>query len=343
MRAVVKYKREDGNTEIRDLPVPELGPEDVLIKVAYIGICGSDPHMFRNQVSYVMNIPFTFGHEFSGVIEKVGSAVTAWKPGDRVTAETHAQFCGRCQMCRTNNYRFCRERKGYGASADGAYAEYVKAHQRILHRLPDTLSLRDAACTEPTCIAYNVVISKTPVAAGDSVVVIGPGGIGLLSANLARLAGAKDVVVVGGPGDDGRLETAMKFGATAIVRHGEDAMKIKAGMNEGYGADLVVDAAGPAATLKLAIDLVRPDGMINKVAWGPKPIDFSLDPVIQKGVTLQGSFSHTWDIWEKCIGIMASGAIDFDTFVTHELPLEQWREGFELVESRRGLKVVLKP
>ena len=121
MRAVVKYKREDGNTEVRDVPVPEIGPSDVLVKVAYIGICGSDPHMFHNQVSYPMAVPIILGHEFSGTIEKVGSDVKNWKPGDRVTAETHARFCGKCVLCKTNNYRFCRERKGYGFGVDGAF------------------------------------------------------------------------------------------------------------------------------------------------------------------------------------------------------------------------------
>lgn len=343
MRAVVKYKREDGNTEVRDVPVPDVGSEDVLIKVAYIGICGSDPHLYHDNVSYYVKFPLIPGHEFSGVVERVGAAVTAWKPGDRVTAETHARYCGRCLMCKTNNYRFCTERRGYGAGVDGCYAEYVAAPQRIVHRLPDAVSLRDGACVEPLAVAFNVVVAKTPVLPGDSVVVIGPGGIGLLCCRLASLAGAKDVVVVGGPGDEERLAIARKFGATETIPHGGDVMRAKAAMNGGYGADLVVDAAGPAATLKMAIDLVRPDGRINKVAWGPKPIDFSLDPLIQKGVTLQGSFSHTWDIWEKCIGLLEAGRINLDEFVSHELPLDDWLKGFELVESRRGIKVVLKP
>ena len=343
MRAVVKYKQEDGNTEVREVPVPEIGPEDVLIKTAYIGICGSDPHMFHNHVSYPMAIPLILGHEFSGIIERVGDKVEGWKPGDRVTAETHARFCGRCVMCRTNNYRFCRERKGYGFGIDGAFAEYVAAPQRILHRIPDNLSLKDASCVEPLCVAYNVAVVKTPVKAADSVVVIGPGPIGLLCAKMAAVSGAADVVVVGGPGDEARLDAAFRFGATAVVRHGEDPMKAAEGMNEGYGADVVVDAAGPAATLKLALEMVRPDGMVNKIAWGPAPVDFSLDRIIQKGIHLQGCFSHSWEIWDKCLHLMDSGAVDLSAIISHELPLEEWREGFRLVESREGMKVVLKP
>lgn len=342
MRAVVKYAREDGNTEVRDVPVPEIGPDDVLIKIAYTGVCGSEPHIFHNNISYLLNVPVILGHEFSGVVEKVGANVAAWKPGDRVVAETHARICGHCMMCRTNNFRFCRERKGYGSAVDGSYAEFVRAHQRILHTVPDPVSLRDASCVEPMCVAYNVVVAKSRVRAGDSVVVIGPGPIGLLCAKLARMSGAKDVVVVGGPGDEERLAFSLGFGATAVVPYGGDAMAEAAKMNGGYGADLVVDAAGPAQTLSLAMEMVRPDGVINKVAWGPAPVNYSLDRLLQKGIRLQGSFSHTWDIWEKCIGLMASGAIDMGRIISHELPLEDWRKAFELVETCKCLKIALK-
>ena len=124
---------------------------------------------------------------------------------------------------------------------------------------------------------------------------------------------------------------------------GQDAVNVAAKFNEGYGFNSVIDAAGPAATLKLSMELVMPTGIINKVAWGPKPVDFSLDPLLSKGVTLQGSFSHSWDIWEKVLVIMGQGQMPLDALITHELPLEGWKEGFDLIESRKGLKVVLKP
>jgi len=345
MRAVVKYLREDGNTEVRDVPVPETGPSDVLVKVGYIGICGSDPHMYHNQVSYPMAIPLILGHEFSGTIEKVGTDVKKWKVGDRVTAETHARFCGKCVLCKTNNYRFCRERKGYGFGVDGAFAEYVRVPERILHAVPDSVTLRDASCTEPVCVAYNVVIAKTGVKAGDCVAVLGPGPIGLLCAHMAKLAGASHIAVFGAPGDEQRLVIAKQYGATEthLLDGSSDPKSVAAKFNEGYGFNSVIDAAGPAATLKLSMELVMPTGIINKVAWGPKPVDFSLDPLLSKGVTLQGSFSHSWDIWEKVLVIMGQGQMPLDALITHELPLEEWKRGFDLIERREGLKVVLKP
>ena len=345
MRAVVKYLREDGNTEVRDVPVPETGPSDVLVKVGYIGICGSDPHMYHNQVSYPMAIPVILGHEFSGTIEKVGADVKQWKPGDRVTAETHARFCGKCVLCKTNNYRFCRERKGYGFAVDGAFAEYVCVPERILHAVPESISLRDASCTEPVCVAYNVVIAKTGVKAGDSVAVLGPGPIGILCVLMAKIAGASRIVVFGAPGDEKRLDIARLYGATETytLDGATDPKAVAAKFNEGYGFNSVIDAAGPAATLKISMDIVMPTGIINKVAWGPKPVDLSLDPLLSKGVTLQGSFSHTWDIWEKVLVLMAQGQTPLDALITHELPLEEWKHGFDLIERREGLKVVLKP
>src|SRR5690554_4680538 len=131
MKAVVKYAMEDGSTEVRDVPVPEIGPADVLVEVDSIGICGSDPHMHHNNVSYPVEVPLILGHEFSGIIIKTGSRVENFQEGDRVTAETHAEYCGKCLMCRTNDYRLCKDRKGYGFGVDGAYAQYVKVPERI--------------------------------------------------------------------------------------------------------------------------------------------------------------------------------------------------------------------
>ena len=122
MKAVVKYDNVAGATEVREVPVPAIGPDDVLVETAYIGICGSDPHMHHNKVSYKVNVPLILGHEFAGTIAEIGSNVKGWQIGDRVASETHADYCGKCVMCGTNNYHVCRERKGYGFQIGGAYA-----------------------------------------------------------------------------------------------------------------------------------------------------------------------------------------------------------------------------
>ena len=344
MKAVVKYDNVAGATEVREVPVPSIGPDDVLVETAYIGICGSDPHMHHNKVSYKVNVPLILGHEFAGVIAEVGANVSGWKVGDRVTSETHADYCGKCVMCRTNNYHVCRERKGYGFQIDGAFAKYVRVPSRILHKVPENVSLKEAALTEPLCVAYSSLVKHSPLKPGDLVVIIGPGPIGLLCTKIASILGASDIVVVGTDGDDARMEIAKKMGATMTINSSQqDPVPIIMGMRDGYGANLVVDAAGFSPTLKLSLDVVRPCGQINKIGWGPGPVGFSLDQLISKAVALQGTFSHTWDVWEKCLVLMGERTVDLGEVITHELPLDQWQKGFDLMETKEGLKIVLTP
>jgi len=344
LKAVVKFDLKDGATELREVPVPQIGPDDVLVRVEYAGICGSDPHIHHNEVNYKINVPVILGHEFSGVIEEVGRNVKDFKVGERVTAETHADYCGKCLLCRTNNYHLCRERKGYGFHVDGAFAKYVKVPTRILHRLPENVTLKEAALTEPFCVAYSSLVKHSNIKPGDLVVIIGPGAIGILSAKVASIMGAGDIVVIGTPEDKKRLEVAKEFGATEVfTEFNEDVKRYVQDIRDGYGADIVVDSAGVSETFRMAMDLVRPAGQINKIGWGPTPLGFSLDPLISKAVTVNFTFSHNWDVWEKCLILMNKKMIELEKLVTHELTIDHWKEGFELVESREGLKVLLKP
>jgi L-iditol 2-dehydrogenase len=344
MKAVVKYENKPNATELREVPVPRIGEGDVLVEVAYVGVCGTDPHMHSGSVVFDFNCPFILGHEFAGKIVEAGKRVGTFKVGDRVTAETHADYCGQCALCRSNNYHLCRRRMGYGFHCDGAFTKYVRVPQRILHSVPESVSLKVASVTEPFCVAYKSVVCNSTVNPGDTVVVIGPGPIGLLCMEMARLQGASEIVAIGTEGDDQRLKLSKHYGATiAINSSQEDPLpKIKA-LGDGYGAELVVDTAGPAETLKLSMDAVRPNGQITKIGWGPKPVNLSLDPLIAKSVTFKGHFSHTWDVWEKCLTLMGKGQVDLDRLITHELPIDKWEEAFELAETKKAMKVVLTP
>ncbi|MGA2802578.1 MAG: zinc-binding dehydrogenase [Verrucomicrobiota bacterium] len=344
MKAVVKYADVPGATDLRDVPVPDIGKTDVLVEVAYVGVCGTDPHLHRNASAFKFERPFILGHEFAGTIAKTGEDVTGFSIGDRVTSETHAKFCGKCALCRQNNYHLCRERKGYGFHVDGAFTKFVRVPERILHRVPKNVSLREASITEPFCVAYKALVSNSKIIPGDTVVVIGPGPIGVLCVKMAQLCGAGEIIVVGTKGDDKRLELSKEFGATIIINGAkDDPLKNILSLGDGYGANLVVDTAGIAETLKLSMHAVRPGGQITKIGWGTKPVNFSLDPIIAKSVTLKGHFSHTWDVWEHCLTLMNKGMIDLNKIITHELSLDQWEKAFELVETKKAMKVVLKP
>lgn len=344
MQAVVKYEKGPLRTELREVPIPQIGPSDVLVKVEAVGICGSDPHIHKETFAFAVSIPIILGHEFSGVIVEAGKEVKGFREGDRVTSETHAAYCGRCALCRTGNYQVCKERKGFGFHVDGAFAEYVRVPEMSLHRLPDTVSFVTGALTEPLCVAYNAVVEKTRVRPGDAVAVIGPGPIGILCVEIARLSGANPVVAIGVSADAQRLELASAMGATHCINSdADDPVAAVMQITSGAGVDAVIDAAGAGETLRQSMQMVAPGGTITKVGWGPEPVGYSIDPIIHKAVTLKGSFSHSWPMWERCIKLMSRGQVHPESLVTHTLPLSEWEKGFELIESRRGLKVVLVP
>jgi alcohol dehydrogenase/L-iditol 2-dehydrogenase len=223
-------------------------------------------------------------------------------------------------------------------------APFVKVPARCLHHVPASLALESAALTEPCCVAYNAVCVHSRVRPGDTVAVIGPGPIGLLCANMAKLSGAGHLVVIGTAVDAGRLEVARQIGAdTVLGAQGEDVSEWVRNHGDGYGVDLVIDAAGVSASLKLALDIVRPAGQITKVGWGPQPLNFSLDALVQKAVTLQGSFSHNWAMWENVLILLTTGKIDLGPILNRVAPLDEWRASFEAMHTGSIVKGVLKP
>jgi alcohol dehydrogenase/L-iditol 2-dehydrogenase len=213
MKAVVLYGKEDGCVELRDVPEPTIGPEECLVEVKYCGICGSEAHMFHGQLTLLARPPVILGHEWSGQIVQVGERVVGFAVGDRVTCETAAETCGACALCRSGAYNVCPERRGFGFGADGAFTRYVRARHQRLHHLPEAVSYEAAAMTEPICVAYNALAEKSRIHPGDTVVIIGPGPVGLFALQVARLAGAGTLIVTGTRRDAVRLELARKLGA----------------------------------------------------------------------------------------------------------------------------------
>ncbi|ULQ54143.1 zinc-binding dehydrogenase [Flavihumibacter fluvii] len=336
--AVVNFSSIKGSVEIREIAKPEIGEEDVLLEVANVGVCGSDLHQWTADHSWTVNYPVVLGHEFGGHIVEMGSRVTQWKIGDRVVSETAAVVNMSSPMSRIGLYNLDPDRKGFGYGVNGAMTKFVKVPARCLHRVPDQLPFEQACLTEPCCVAYNAVVNNSPIKPGDRVVVIGPGTIGILCAAVARLCGAQ-VAVTGLEADRHRLNIAAKYGCEAIIGDASEWAK----RADGLGADVVIDAAGTSFTLKLALDLVRPNGHITKVGWGPQPMGFSLDPLVQKNITLQGSFSHNWPVWEKVISLLASGQLDVKPIIGGVWPITQWHEAFEKMHSGEVVKSVLKP
>jgi L-iditol 2-dehydrogenase len=344
MIGLVNYGKQPGSVELREVPVPEIGDEDVLLSVQAAGVCGSDLHQYKGNQSWRVNYPVVLGHEFAGVIARMGSRVRGFKEGDRVTSETAAVLPHDSALIRRGLYNLDPGRLGFGYGVDGSMASYVKVPARCLHFVPASLSMERAALTEPCCVAYNAVCVNSRVRPGDSVAVIGPGPIGLLCAMMAKLAGTGHLIVIGTSADTRRLEVATQLGAdTVLGANGEDVSQWVREFGDGYGVDLVIDAAGVSASLKLALDMVRPAGQITKVGWGPQPLNFSLDPLVQKAVTLQGSFSHNWPVWEQVLSLLTSGKLDLSLILNRVAPLSDWQETFDAMHSGQIVKVVLTP
>ncbi len=338
MTAVVNFAPEKGSVELRDIDLPIYGEEDVLLQVENVGVCGSDLHQWTADHSWPVNYPVVLGHEFGGHVAAIGNRVKGWSEGDRVVSETAAIINANNPMSRQGLYNLDPTRKGFGYGVNGAMTKYVSVPARCLHKVPDQVPFEQACLTEPCCVAYNAVVMNARIKPGDRVIVIGPGTIGILCAAMARLCGA-EVAIVGLENDRKRLELSRTYGCTPIVG---DALQW-ALERDGLGADCIIDAAGNSATLKLALQWVRPNGHITKVGWGPQPLNFSLDPLVQKNVTLQGSFSHNWPIWEKVIGLMSTGALDVKPIIGGVWGLEDWNIAFEKMHHGDVVKSVLKP
>ncbi|MBX3437224.1 MAG: zinc-binding dehydrogenase [Planctomycetaceae bacterium] len=336
--AVVNYAPEKGSVELREVPRPSIGREDVLLEVAAVGVCGSDLHQWTADHSWPVNYPVILGHEFGGTITELGTDVKGWKEGDRAVSETAAIIDPLNPMSRVGLYNLDPTRKGFGYGTDGAMTTTVRVPSRCLHRVPDKLPFEQACLTEPCCVAYNATVMNSSIRPGDRVVVLGPGPIGLLCAAMARLCGAQ-VAVAGLERDRGRLEIARQYGCEPIV----EGLKEWARARDGLGADGVIDAAGVSATLKMAMDVVRPNGWISKVGWGRDPVGFSLDPIVQNNIRLQGSFSHNWAMWERVLCLLADGQLDVTLITGGIWPLEDWHTAFETMHSGEIAKAVLKP
>ncbi len=344
MPAVVQFELSKGAVELREMPVPEIGDDEILMRVRGVGVCGSDVHQYHNTQSWSVRVPVILGHEFCGEVAKLGKHVVGFREGDRVASETAAEIDFASPLTRQGMYNLDPGRRGFGYEIHGAMAEYVKVPARLLHRIPKNVPFEVAALTEPCCVAFQATVVNARVKPGDVVVVIGPGPIGLLCASMARLSGAGHVILAGISRDRSRMDTGLRAAATLAVDTQQQEMKsVLAGVGDGLGADVVIDSTGASASLKNALEWVRPAGHITKVGWGPEPMGFSMDSLVKKAVTLQGSFSHTWPAWERVLAMLGSGQLDPRPYLSKVSGLDAWKDCFDGMHDARYIKAVLTP
>ncbi|SFB00171.1 L-iditol 2-dehydrogenase [Lentibacillus halodurans] len=341
MKALVKTDLGFGHLAIQEKEVWQPGKDQVKIEVKYAGICGSDIHTYEGH--YKVAAPVTLGHEFAGEVVEVGEGVTDFKPGDRVTSETTFYICGKCKYCQSGDYNLCNHRKGLGTQQDGGFAKYLIARHNSLHHLPENVSYKEAAMTEPLACTHHAV-SKTTINDGDVAVVIGPGPIGLFTAQVAKSRGA-EVIVTGLSNDKVRLDKAEELGLDHVVNIQEqDVKELVHRLTEGYGADLVFECSGAVPAAKQGLDLLRKKGQYAQVGIFPESdIQFDMEKVIQKEIRVVGSRSQKPADWEPSLKLMNNGSVNAKDMVTHEFDITQWDEAYSAIKDGEAIKVLLTP
>jgi threonine 3-dehydrogenase len=338
MKALVKSRREPG-LWMEDVPVPSIGPNDVLIRVHTSAICGTDMHIWNWDAwsQKTIPVPMHVGHEYAGVIEQVGSEVEGYKVGDRVSGEGHI-VCGHCRNCRAGKRHLCPNTVGVGVNRPGSFAEYLSLPASNLFKLPDGISNEMAAIFDPYGNAAHTALSFNMV--GEDVLITGAGPIGCMAAAISQFVGARNVVIT--DVNPFRLELARKLGATRAVDVSRESLKTvmaELGMTEGFDVGLEMSGNGPAFQGML-------DGMANggRIALlGIFSDDVAIDwgRVIFKGLHLKGIYGREmFETWYK-MAAMIEGGLDISPVITHRFPIDDFRQGFEVMGSGKSGKVLL--
>jgi L-iditol 2-dehydrogenase len=331
--------------ELTDLPAPEPGPGQVLIRVKACGICGSDIHGFDGSSGRRIP-PIVMGHEAAGVVAGIGANVAGIAEGDRVTFDSTVS-CGECFFCRRGQVNLCDNRQVLGVSCgdyrrNGAFAEYVTVPRKIVYKLPDSLSFEKAAVIEPVSVAVHA-IGLTPVKLGDTAVVVGTGMVGLLVLQALRLAGCSTVIAM--DVDDGKLKIARELGADHCFNPSQvDAPAMVRELTEGRGADIAVEVVGATAPLQTALASVRKGGVLTMVGNITPKIELPLQSVVTREVKLIGSCISAGE-YPACIDLLARGAVRVDPLISAVAPLEEGPAWFQRLYAKEAnlMKVVLRP
>jgi L-iditol 2-dehydrogenase len=344
MKAVVKYGKGKGLVEIREVPEPKIKDDEVLIEVKAVSICGSDLHIYHDSHPYWP--PVVLGHEFSGVIAQVGKEVKGWKAGDRIVSETRTGSCGVCYICQSGYPQNCEQKRPLGIGINGAYTKYVAAPARLLHRLPDNIPFEVGAIIEPMAICVTSILERSQLKAGETVVITGPGPIGLISLAIAKAAGAKSIGVTGRSSDEGvRFGKARELGADYTLNvDKEDPVKKVLEMTDGLGVDILIETSGGGKAIYQAFEMVRRLGRICAIGIsGKEEVAIPYDQGIFKALRYDFCFSSSWTAWERVIGLISKGLLPAEKIISHKLPLEKWEEAFHLLENLQAAKVILIP
>ena len=342
MKALVKYASGDGNVDLLEVDEPRCGEDQVKLEIAYCGICGTDLHVlhdtFRNYP------PVILGHEFSGTVVEVGRKVTNATVGERVAGlGATAVTCGQCEYCRSGYFIFCASRRGMGHGVNGAFTRYVVMRPDQLYRIPENFSLDEAAMSEPFAAVVQAVTEIAKVRIGETALVSGPGPMGLLCLKLLVAEGIR-TIVAGAGADQERLSAALRIGAAAVINVGQqnlhEAIREHTG---GVGVDVAFECAGHPNSVRGCLESLRPMGRYTQVAICGQDIQFPIDLIFYKQLTMSGSVCYTARTWERMMKIYAEGRVRLNDLISTRLPLSEWQTAFRLCDERKVIKVLMYP
>lgn len=328
--------------KIVDVPVPELGRNDVLCKVVRAGVCGTDYAIYTGEISFVksglIKYPLTPGHEWSGIVEQIGPEVKNFKNGDRVVGDTWVS-CGNCSFCVTGNVSRCKKLRSVGTinAWDGAYAEYIMMPERHLFHLPDNVSFDNGALVEPAATALYAVV-RADVKLNDTVLVLGSGPIGIMAAKLAKLSGASQVIIAARK--DCKLKIALGLGVDAAVNTSREKLAEKVRELAGAtGVDKIIEASGSTKLLKESLHFVKPGGVISCVAFYEQMVDgFDIDHFVINDLTIRG-VSGSPGTYPAVLNLMDLGLADFSSLITERRPFEEAPRIMRDMEERNETRI----
>lgn len=338
MRALVKKSAEPG-IWMEQVPVPAVGHNDVLIRIAKTAICGTDVHIYNwdDWSQKTVPVPNTIGHEFMGEIVEIGSEVKGLKPGDRVSGEGHIT-CGFCRNCRAGRRHLCRNSVGVGVQRAGAFAEYLSIPAFNTFVLPDAITDDMASILDPFGNATHTALSFNLV--GEDILITGAGPIGIMAVAICRHVGARHVVIT--DVNDYRLDLARKMGATRAINVAEtsveDAMR-ELGMQEGF--DVGLEMSGNPGALRTMLQTMHHGGSVAVLGIPPGETSIDWNDVIFKGLTLKGIYGREmFETWYKMASMIQSG-LDITPVITHHYMVDQFQAGFDVMRSGQSGKVIL--
>ncbi|BCR04246.1 L-threonine 3-dehydrogenase [Desulfuromonas versatilis] len=338
MRALAKLKPEPG-IWMHEVPIPEIGHNDLLIKITKTAICGTDIHIYNWDEWSQQTIPIgmTIGHEYAGVVAAVGQEVSGFRIGDRVSGEGHVT-CGHCRNCRAGRRHLCRNAIGVGVNRAGAFAEYLVLPAVNAFKLPESISDELAAIFDPFGNAVHTALSFDLV--GEDVLITGAGPIGIMAAAVARHAGARHVVVT--DINPYRLELAGRMGATRTVRVDRESLtrvEAELGMTEGF--DVGLEMSGVPSALREMLETINHGGKIAILGIPPEEMPVDWSKIIFKGLTLKGIYGREmFETWYKMASLVQAG-LDLTPMITHRFPLSDFQQAFEVMRSGESGKVIL--